>query len=304
MADRQKLTGIIFDIKRFAVHDGPGIRTTVFLKGCPLRCVWCHNPEGFSARPELVLYEDKCIGCRECVAACPRGARAADASGGRIYRRELCVRCGHCADVCYAGALVLQGREAAVEETLRAVSEDAIFFRQSGGGVTFSGGEPLLQHKFLAAVLQGCCSVGIHTAVDTCGHVPWEAFEAVHPFTDLFLYDLKHMDPARHQEFTGASNELLIENLRRLSEQGVPIEIRMPIIPGANDSRESVCRAAEFAASLDNVAGVRLLPYLRLSQSKYHRLGLSHILPMEETPDRERMNEIAGWVHEQGLKVV
>lgn len=304
MREGNGVVGRIFDIKRFAVHDGPGIRTTVFLKGCSLRCAWCHNPEAIRSRPEVAFYSQRCIDCGACVEACQHGAREVADSGERVHHREACIVCGECVDVCYAEALVMHGREVSVEEVLDDVRKDASFYEESGGGVTFSGGEPLLQGAFVTALLKQCKSEGFHTAVDTCGMVRWEAFEKALPYVDMFLYDVKHMDAKRHREYTGASNEQILENLRRLDNHNVAIEIRMPIIPTFNDDRETVEAAAALLGSLNSITAVRILPYHRLAGEKYISLGYENTLPDVDSPEDDKMAEIAGWIGAYGLDVI
>ncbi len=291
-------------MKRFAVHDGPGIRTTVFFKGCSLRCVWCHNPEAISPGPEVFFYPDRCIKCGSCVEACPNGAQTLLPSGSRTYERTLCTVAGECVKVCHSDALVMAGRQVSVEDVMARVREDAPFYGASGGGVTLSGGEPLLQNEFAAAVLSRCKSEGFHTAVDTCGQVPWRFFEKALSNVDLVLYDVKQISSEIHKKYTGVANELIIENLRRVCDWGVEVEIRMPIIPTINDSREHIEGAARLLASLDNISAVRLLAYHSLAGSKYHSLGMENGLPVVDSPDAERMGQIAGWMSGYGLSVV
>ncbi len=297
-------TGRIFDIKRFAIHDGPGIRTTVFCKGCPLRCTWCHNPEAISPEFELIQLPDKCIGCGACVEVCPAGAHHVDDAGKRTFRRELCTACGRCVEACYAEAMVMYGRSVTVEDVMIEVRKDGPFYTNSGGGVTISGGEPLMQRDFTAAVLARCKSEGFDTALDTSGQAPWEAFEAVLPHTDLMLYDFKHADPGRHADQTGQSNKTILANLERLSTRGVPIEIRMPIIPTVNDSAEAVAGAARFLGSMANIAAVRLLRYHRMAGSKYERLGMPNTMPVAEPPTAEQLQRIAAQFDGTGLEVL
>ena len=299
----REIKGFIFDIKRFAVHDGPGIRTTVFLKGCPLSCWWCHNPESINPKPELVLFEDRCIGCGGCFEVCPQKAHEILPDGTRVYHRERCISCGRCVEVCYAEALVMVGREVTVEEVMAELRKDAPFYESSGGGITLSGGEPMFQPRFALAILERCKSEGFHTALDTSGYAPWKAYERALPYVDLVLYDLKHIDPAAHRKYTGASNKLILENLVRIGESGVPIEIRMPIIPGVNDGREDIEGAAEFLKGVKNITQVTLLPYHRFGEAKYERLGREYKLKGLQPPARERVEEIAEWIRSHGFKV-
>ena len=304
MGKENEIRGRIFDVKRFAVHDGPGIRTTVFLKGCSLQCAWCHNPEAMSPKPQISIYPQRCIDCGACIEACTYGAREENEAGERTYNRDLCEVCGECVEVCYAESIVMQGREVSVEEVMNDVRKDASFYEESGGGVTLSGGEPLLQGPFVTAVLRACKSEGFHTALDTCGMVRWEAFENALPFVDLLLFDIKHMDPELHQKHTGASNSQILENLRSLGKREAAIEIRMPIIPTVNDDRKTVEAAADMLSSIDSVTAVRLLPYHRLAGEKYISLGYENTMPKVDPPDEEKMAHIAGWVRSYGLNVI
>ena len=286
-------SGLIFDIKKFALHDGPGIRTTVFCKGCPLRCVWCHNPESISPQVELSLSTDKCIGCGTCVEACPNDAMRIGAGGAAACDRDLCVRCGKCVAGCFSGALEMVGRQVSVEDVMIEVRKDAQFYKTSGGGVTVSGGEPLMQGEFTAALLRQCRSEGFHTALDTSGRAPWESLNAAAEHADLVLYDLKLIDPAAHETHTGVSNDLILANLRRLCDSGMPVEIRMPIVPGMNDSAADIDAAGEFISGLDNITGVRLLAYHRLAGAKYARLGCHNPAAEITSPAPDHLQKIA-----------
>ncbi|MBM3239715.1 glycyl-radical enzyme activating protein [Candidatus Poribacteria bacterium] len=298
-----EVKGLVFNIQKFAVHDGPGIRTTVFLKGCPLHCWWCHNPESIKGRKELVLFDNKCIGCGECFKVCPNKAHEVLPDGKRVYHKEICVLCGKCTDICYAEALVMEGKEMTVEEVMVELRKDIPFYENSNGGITLSGGEPLFQHEFTLAILKQCKSEGLHTALDTSGQVPWRVYERVLPYVDLVLYDLKHIDSVTHRKYTGASNELILDNLVKISEYGVPIEIRVPIIPGINDAKKDIVGAAMFLNTLKNIILVDLLPYHRLGEAKYSRLGEKYKLEGLQPPSKEHINEIAEWIRSYGLEV-
>lgn len=296
-------TALIFDIKKFAIHDGPGIRTTVFFKGCPLACWWCHNPEAMSSKPELVLFEEKCIACGECFRVCPHGAHEQQADGSRIYHRDRCVHCGACTDVCYAEALVMEGRQVTVEELMVDLRKDIPFYENSGGGITLSGGEPTLQHEFVLALLKQCRSEGLHTALDTSGHTPWRILKGLLPFLDLVLYDIKHIDDDGHWAATGQHNHRIIENLRRLGDSGTPIEIRMPVIPTINDDGADIEATARVLAQINGITRIELLPYHRLGASKYGRLGLPYQLEGIEPPTAEQMETLAELMRRHGLEV-
>lgn len=286
--------GIIFDIQRYCVHDGPGIRTTVFFKGCSLRCFWCHNPESYKKTPELGFYPDKCIGCGKCLKACENGGHRIDAAGGRIIDRGACTACGRCARSCFAKAIMMIGRSYGVAEVMRQVLADAPFYKRSGGGLTCSGGEPLLQSGFLARLLAEARENGIHTAIDTAGNVAYGAFELAIPYADLVLYDLKCMDDARHREATGVSNALILDNFDRLASSGqTDIWVRIPVIPGVNDDMENMEETARFLSGRPAVKRVELLPYHSLGGGKYESFGLKFARMDLRPPTREAMTELS-----------
>jgi pyruvate formate lyase activating enzyme len=295
-------SGLIFDIRRFSIHDGPGIRTTVFLKGCPLSCWWCHNPESQSPEPELWLRPGRCIRCGECVEVCPEGAIIRQEN---IFVTDLerCTRCGTCVEACAAEAREIVGRQMSVGEVLAAVERDIVFYDESGGGVTVSGGEPLQQRGFLLALLKACQEKGIHTVLDTCGYATWKAFEQVRPYVNLFLYDLKLVDDARHRQFTGVSNRLILQNLRRLLQAGQRVEIRIPVIPGVNDGAEDLRQLGTLIASLPGSPKVELLPYHRAATGKYERLNRDYPLPEVQPPSAEHMQAVKQALQVFGLVV-
>jgi pyruvate formate lyase activating enzyme len=284
-------TGWVFNIQKFSVHDGPGIRTSVFLKGCPLRCVWCDNPESQSMEPQIVFWDEHCIRCSACIAVCTQSAIVADMAGRKQVVPERCDLCGRCLEECYAGALEQIGRLMTVDDVLSLVEEDRPFYEQSGGGVTLSGGEPLTQPEFSRSLLQGCQHQEIHTAIETCGHAPWKIWQALLPHLDLILYDLKDMDRARHRHYTGASNQLILNNLRRLASTGKPIIVRYPVIPSCNDHEESIHALAHFVQEVNTVREINLLPYHRYGQGKYQRLGREY--PLADQPSL-REDQITG----------
>ena len=272
------MEGTTFNVQRFSTEDGPGIRTTVFLKGCPLRCAWCHNPEGLSPRKELMWYDVRCIGTRDCLEACPVGALELMPPGMRIDR-ERCDACGACARACPAGALEVIGREWTVEELLAEVEKDTVFYETSGGGVTLSGGEPMAQPEFVLALARFCHEAGIRVALDTCGVVAWERYERVLPLVDLVLYDLKIFDGERHWASTGVDNEAILENGRRIAAAGIPMWIRTPVIPDHTADAANIAALGDFiAAQLPTVQRWDLLAYTNLGQPKYHRLDRPYAL--------------------------
>lgn len=297
------MNATLVDIKRFAVHDGPGIRTTLFLKGCPLRCLWCHNPESVRPEPELGLLTRRCTVCGRCASACPNGAHLFIGGTHRIDRIR-CTACGKCVSACLNDALILYGRSVSPQEAARAALEDRAFYRHSGGGVTVSGGEPLLQPEFCAELFQLLHREGVSCAVDTCGCVPWSAFETVLPVTDLFLYDLKEIDPETHRRATGVSNSRILENLRKLDATGKLIEIRMPIIPGINNSDAAITGAGRFLAGLAHLSGIRLLPYHSLAHDRYRAVDHPDTLPDVPSPAPAEMEHIAGILKSFHLNVI
>jgi pyruvate formate lyase activating enzyme len=281
-------SGLIFDVKRYAIHDGPGIRTTVFLKGCALRCRWCANPESQKKGPEIAYLAGECIGCGECAANCPEQAIAFD-RGRPLRDIDKCVTCGRCAEQCPAEALQLMGRSTTVDDVYEDILADQPFWDRSGGGVTLSGGEPLMQLGFAAALLRRCHENYLHTVLDTCLHVPTPSLAAVCADVDLFLCDLKLMSASRHRAFTGFTNELILQNMALLLKSGKDVLVRRPLIPGINDDADELNALGNYLQSLRPGLQLELLPYHRLGASKFERLGREYRLAKIKPPTEEEM---------------
>ena len=284
--------GIIFDIKRFAAEDGPGIRTTVFLKGCPLDCLWCQSPESRGFEPELIFVGKRCAGCGRCVDVCAQGVHSF-IKGDHLLDRRRCVACGKCSEICLEDALEIKGRAVTVDELTREIRKDISFFLNTGGGVTFSGGEPTAQPAFLINLLRACKGEGIPTALDTCGFVEWDILSRMLDVVDLFLFDIKHMDPARHRKLTGKSNDVILDNLKRLNAIGKLMEIRVPLIPRVNDSEQHLSQLFNYIHST-GINKVTLLPFNEASGSKYSwcgkRFPLAHLKMQSEEGLKNMVN--------------
>lgn len=294
-------TGIIFNIQRYSIHDGPGIRTTVFLKGCPLNCWWCQNPESQLSGQEMIFWGDRCIGCGACSTICPSSAIQIK-NGIPITEKEKCILCGKCTEKCPALAREIIGEKLTAEEVIKELEKDLVFYEESGGGVTFSGGEPLGQSEFLEGLLNGCREKKIHTAVDTSGYISWEILNKINPKVDLFLYDLKLMDNERHKKYTGVSNEIILENLEKLSSIHNNIFIRFPVIPGINDDYQNIRKLGEFLSSLE-ITQVNLLSYHYIGKDKYRRLGSAYKLAATQPPSKEKLSEVSAILRKFNLNV-
>lgn len=297
--------GWIWDIKKYSLHDGPGIRTTVFFKGCPLACLWCCNPESQPAGPEVVWIKEKCLACGACVAACPRAALSVDGFGRRQVDRKVCDYCGLCAVRCPGEAMSLIGRLVQIDELLGEIAQDSLFHERSGGGLTLSGGEPLAQPAFATELLRSYRQVefGASTVVETSGAVEWKAVAAVLPYTDVFLYDIKHMDSEEHRRLTGMGNEQILQNIIQLTQLGANVIMRFPLIPGCNDSEENIHRTAAFLRGLPGAGQVDILPYHRLGEPKYSRLRRGYGLTGTRTPSEHQVGYCRSLLESHGLHV-
>jgi len=293
--------GKIFNIQHYSIHDGPGIRTTVFFKGCPLNCWWCHNPESMEIKNQIVYRDHKCIGCGDCIDLCPAKALSFGEKGV-IRNNELCTLCGRCGEKCPTNAIEMVGKDSTVLEIMKEIEKDKVFYDESGGGVTFSGGEPLFQPDLLIPLLEACKSKGIHTALDTSGYARWEVLEAVADKVDLFLYDLKHLENEAHEKHTGVPNTVILENLKKLARIHHNIWVRVPVIPGINDDEDYMEKLGEFINSL-KIKKVFLLPYHDIAGGKYERLGKTYLLNDVKPPSGERMNELQEKLIPYGMEI-
>jgi pyruvate formate lyase activating enzyme len=293
--------GKVLRIERFAIHDGPGIRTTVFLKGCPLRCAWCHSPESQQLQPEFMPRPERCLRCMACNGACPHHAVRPAAEGGPITP-EACDACGACADACPTGARDLAGRTMSVDALMAEIERDRIFYDESDGGVTFSGGEPLMQPAFLREIVAMCRASAVHVAVDTCGHADTGALLDVARDADLFLFDLKMMDEERHKAYTGASNVRILQNLERLAAVHENVLVRFPLIPGVNDDDENVVGIGAFLRSI-RLTRIDVLPYHRAGTAKYERLQRPYQLPDTQPPSTDQVTHVVRLLESCGLIV-
>ena len=275
---------LVLSITRMTVHNGPGIRTLILLKGCPLRCIWCSTPESQNNEPEIAVYPDKCIHCDQCLPVCPVNAINITEETVSIDRAR-CDGCGECVKVCYSEALKLLGQEMTVRELIDEVRKDAVAYRHSGGGVTVSGGEPLLNIDFILELVKAFKEENISVGIDTCGYLPRESIEQVLPYVDFFLWDIKHMNGEKHRELTGVSNRLILDNARYVSEKNVPLYIRIPVVPGYNDSEDNIRATCEFAGSLSSLVEVSLLPLHHLGKARYYSLDRDY--PIADIPPIE-----------------
>lgn len=293
------ITATVINIQKYSIHDGPGIRSTIYLKGCPLLCPWCHNPESRSFQVEIIWRKERCIGCMSCTEVCP--LRAIEASEkGVLPDTKICNYCGKCAAVCPSLAMEMLGKEMTVEQVLAEVNKDAMFYQQSGGGVTLSGGEPLSQPEFAVEFLKRCKKLGYHTAVDTCGFVPEKSFDEVMPYVDLFLYDIKHLDDKAHKKYMKAPLAPILSNLRHIVNKNAKVWIRAPIVPTINDTSEHIQGIGELVREL-GLKEVYLLPYHKMASAKYRLMCLPYTLSHIPEPTAEQMHRLGEILSGQGI---
>lgn len=294
------LKGIVFNIQRFSIHDGPGIRTVVFLKGCPLNCLWCSNPESQEVFPRIFHDPRKCMGCNACILKCHSGA-ISQKGEVKLVNMKKCNMCGNCLESCYSGALELVGKEMTVEEVMSEIRKDRPFYFNSGGGVTLSGGEPSVQYEFAARILDKCSKEGIDTALETSGYANWSILNELIQRVNLVLFDIKHMNPHQHKIFTGVDNKLILENAKKIASSGKNMIVRVPVIPKHNDDEENIRATMNFTISLKTVKEIHLLPYHRLGKGKYNRLGREYPLGDLPSPEQEDMERLRSLGERMGL---
>lgn len=297
------VVGRVFNIQRFSVHDGPGIRTSIFLKGCNLNCSWCHNPESRLPGQEIQYFPQKCTLCKSCIEVCPTGAHFIAPDGQKIFDRAKCDLCGECVKACLYDALVFVSKTMAVSEVVDVVMKDADYYLNSGGGITFSGGEPMLQKEFVRAVAAETRAAGVHNALDTAANVEWDDLAYVLPVIDLVLLDIKTMDPQTHRAYTGVPNERILKNAMRLAQADVDMMVRIPVVPTVNDTEANMCETAEFIKGFPRLRKVELLPYHDLGVDKHASLGHTTEPVTFATPSPERMRELARCFEDRGLPV-
>lgn len=298
-----KKSGIVFDIQRFSLHDGPGIRTTVFLKGCPLRCMWCHNPESWSREPQLMFYKEKCVQCLECIRSCSKSVHLLK-QGKHVLDYQKCDACGECIAHCAYGALKLSGGEMDVDTILKEVIADKSYYENSGGGLTVSGGEPMLQFPFLEALLVEAKKLGLHICLETSGFARKELFARIAGNVDLFLYDIKHINDEKHKKYTGVSNQIILDNLDYLYRMGAKIRLRCPLIPGVNDTDEHIGGIAALARKYPKLTGVELLPYHDMGKGKWNQIGKEYGLCDLKNTDQEQKDILRRHFLEAGCEVM
>lgn len=303
--NKKELVGLVNDFQRFSVNDGPGIRTIVFLKGCPLHCFWCSNPETVSSCPEIMLISHNCIGCGKCIEVCPQNCYQHQNNIVCSVLRDKCIlpECGNCQHVCYANAINISGRYLTVDEVMEEVLRDREFYERTGGGVTFSGGEPFAQPQFLLEMAHAAKLLHLHTAVETCGYVSWSIMSNVLEYLDIVLFDLKHMDTEIHRQGTGVDNQRILDNLKRIDATGKTVRVRLPLIPGFNDSEKNIRETSAFISELSNLEALDILPYHRMGEPKWGQLDCTYKIKGVTPHDKDKVYDLAAIARTYGINV-